>query len=191
MGTLVSDETTHKLVQSADADYPIMGIGTTEKDLDEAKYVMSLNACTTLDLEQWRMFECGYDKEEGVEEENKRSAISEEAIMSHGAERPKKGLELSMQDPSDGEGELCSAAEEKEQYNKWTRELVKLQKDPRVDRQRMKELDRGFDELIAKMYDTVLHDDKWGTRGGEENKIEWFGMSGDHGPVQKRKRGAY
>ena len=55
----------------------------------------------------------------------------------------------------------------------------------------MKELGRGFDELIAKMYDTVLHDEKWGTRGGGENKIEWFGMSGDHGPVQKRKRGAY
>ena len=56
--------------------------------------------------------------------------------------------------------------ENKEQYNKWTRELVELQKDPRVDKQRMKQLDHGFDELIAKMYDTVLHDDNWGTRGG-------------------------
>ena len=46
-----------------------MGIRTTEKDFDEAKYVMSLNACTTLDLEQWRIFECDYDKEEGTEEE--------------------------------------------------------------------------------------------------------------------------
>ena len=80
--------------------------------------------------------------------------------MSHGAERLKRGVELLMQDPSDGEDKLCSEEEKKEQYNKWKRELVELQKDPRVDRQRMKELDHGFDELIAKIYDTVLHDDK-------------------------------
>ena len=133
MGTLVSENTMHKLVHDDDAEYPIMGISMTEKDFDEAKYVMSLNACTTLDLEQWRMFECGYDEEEGTDEEQKCAALSEEAIMSHGAERLKKGLELSMQDPNDGEGELCSGEEKIEQYNKWTRKLIELQKDPRVD----------------------------------------------------------
>ena len=35
----------------------------------------------------------------------------------------------------------------------------------------MKELDHDFDELIAKMYDTVLHDDKWGTLGGEKTRL--------------------
>ena len=55
----------------------------------------------------------------------------------------------------------------------------------------MKQLDHGFDELIAKMYDTVLHDDNWGTRGGGENQMEWFGVSGDNAPVQKRKRAAH
>ena len=66
-----------------------------------------------------------------------------------------------------------------------------MQKDPRVDRQRMKELDRKFDKLIAETYDTVNHDDNWGTQGGGENEMEWFGVSGDNTPVQKRKRGAY
>ena len=51
MGMLVSDNTRHKLVHHDDADYPIIGIGTNEKDLDEEKYMMSLNACTTPDLE--------------------------------------------------------------------------------------------------------------------------------------------
>ena len=79
--------------------------------------------------------------------------------MSHGAEQLKKGLELLIQDPNDGKGELSSEEEKKEQYNNRKRKLVQLQKDPRVDRQRMKKLDHDFDELIAKMYDTVLHDD--------------------------------
>ena len=166
MGTLVSENTMDRLVQHDDAEYPIMGKGTTVNNLAEARYVMSLNSCTTLDLEQWRMFEGGYDEDEDAEEENQLSAITEEAMISHGAGRLKKGLELSMQDTSDGEGELCSAEEKKEQYNKWTRELVELQKDSRVDRKRMKELDRGFDDLIAKMYETVLHDDEWGEPGG-------------------------
>ena len=90
-----------------------------------------------------------------------------------------------------GKVNFAQKKRKKEQCNKWTRELVELHNVSQVDRQRMKELDRSFDELIAKMYDTVLHDDEWVTRRGGENKIEWFGMSGDHGPVQKQKRGAY
>ena len=55
----------------------------------------------------------------------------------------------------------------------------------------MKEFDLKFDKLIAETYDTVNHDDNWGTQGGGENEMEWYGVSGDNKPVQKRKRGAY
>ena len=58
-----------------------------------------------------------------------------------------------------------------------------MQKDSRVDRKRMKELDRGFDDLIAKMYETVLHDDEWGAAGGGENTMEWFDTCEDHGLI--------
>ena len=189
MGTLVSDNTRDRLVQHADAEYSIMGNSTTVNNFAEARYVMSLNACTTLDLEQWRMFEGGHDDEEYTEEENKLSAMKEEGMISHGAVRLKKGLELSMQDTSDGEGKLSSTEEKKQQYNTWTRELVELQKDSQVDRKRMRELDHGFDDLIAKIYETVLHDDTWGEAGGGENNMKWFGTCRDHGPIQKRKQG--
>ena len=102
----------------------------------------------------------------------------------------KKGLQLSMQDASDGEGDLCTEGEQQERFNNWTRKLSELQRDPRIDRKRMKELDCGFDDLIAKLYETVLHDTKWGEAGGGKNSLEWYGNCGDHAPVQKRKRGA-
>ena len=117
-------------------------------------------------------FEGGHDEEEHAVEENKPLAITEEAMLSHGAVRLKKGLDFLMQDTSDGKGELCLAEEKKEQYNKWTRELVELQKDSRVDLKKIEALDRGFDDLIAKMYETVLHDDEWGKAGGGENNME-------------------
>ena len=126
MGTLVSENTRDSLVQHADAEYPIVGNGTPVNMFAEARCFMSLNACTPLDLEQWRMFEGGHDEEEYAAEENKPSAITEEAIILHGVVRLKRGLELSMEDTSDGESELCPKEEKKEQYNKWIRELVKL-----------------------------------------------------------------
>ena len=134
MGTLVSDETMQKLIRHDDVEYPILGSGTTEADWKEAQYVMSLNACTILDLERWRMTESDFDESEGTGEGKQCSVISEQVVMSQEEERLKKGLELSMHDPEEGVDELCTEKENTEHYNKWTRELVELQKDPRVDR---------------------------------------------------------
>ena len=75
--------------------------------------------------------------------------ISEQAVISQGEVQLKKGLELSMHDAEKGVDELCTEKENNKQYKKWTRELVELQKDPRVDRQTMKEFDRKFETLIA------------------------------------------
>ena len=103
-------------------------------------------------------------------------------MISQAAAGIKKGLDLSMQDASDGEGSLSTESEITERYNNWTRKLAAVQQNGRVNRKKMKELDRGLDELIGKLYDTVLDDGKWGQAGGGEKSMEWYGNP-------KRKRG--
>ena len=95
-----------------------------------------------------------------------------------------------MQDASDKEGDLCTKGEQQYWFNNWMRKLSKLQRDPLIDRKIIKELNRGFDDLIAKLYEMVLHDNEWGEAGGGKNSLEWYRSCGDHAPVQKRKRGA-
>ena len=50
MGTMVSGSTLEKLIGDDDAEYPILGRGATAQDFNEARYVMSTNPVTTLDL---------------------------------------------------------------------------------------------------------------------------------------------
>ena len=69
-------------------------------------------------------------------------------MISQAAADLKRGLDLSMQNASEEEGDLYTESENTEMYNNWTRKLVDVQKDNRVDRKSMKELDRGLDELI-------------------------------------------
>ena len=54
----------------------------------------------------------------------------------------------------------------------------------------MKELDCGLDELIQKVYKTVLEEGEWGEASGGRGKMEWYGTCGDYSPNPKRKRGA-
>ena len=108
------------------------------------------------------MFENGHvldkyaDEESEWEDETPLLLLGGLAVISQVAVGLKKGLELSMQDASDREGNMCTKGEQQERFNNWTRKLSELQKDPRIDRKRMKELDRGLDDLIAKLYETVL-----------------------------------
>ena len=117
MGTLMNDATMKLLVCDNDVEYPILGSGTTEADWKEAQYVMSLNACTILDLERWRMTESDFDESVGTGDGKQCSVISEQAVMSQEAERLKKGLELSMHDPEEGVNKLCIEKEKTEHYN--------------------------------------------------------------------------
>ena len=86
------------------------------------------------------------------------SVLGEFGAISQAAAGLKKGLALSMQDASDEAGYLFTNREKIERCNNWTRKLAALQKDDRVNRKRMKELVRGLDELIEKIYETVLDD---------------------------------
>ena len=87
-------------------------------------------------------------------------------MISHAAAGLKKGLALLLQDASDGEGDVCTESEKTERYSNWTRKIASLQKYDRVNRKRMKELDCGLDELIEKIYETVLEEGEWGEAGG-------------------------
>ena len=76
---------------------PILGRGTSVKDLNEARSVMSTNPCTTLDLERYRMFEKGhvsdkYDNDESDWEDNTPlSSLGELCVISQAAAGLKKG----------------------------------------------------------------------------------------------------
>ena len=127
------------------------------------------------------MFEKGhvsdkYDNDSSDWEDNTPlSSLAEFGVISQAAAGIKKGLDLSMQDASDGEGSLSTESEITERYNNWTRKLAAVQQNGRVNRKRMKELDRGLDELIGKLYDTVLDDGEWGQAGGGGKSMEWYG----------------
>ena len=90
---------------------------------------MSTNPVTTLDLERYRMFENGHvsdeyaDEESEWEDETPLLSLGEFAVISQLAVGLKKGLELSIHDASDGEGDLCTEGEQQERFNNWTRKL--------------------------------------------------------------------
>ena len=54
----------------------------------------------------------------------------------------------------------------------------------------MTELDRGLEELVAKLYETILDNNAWGEAGRGKTCMEWYGNCEDHALIQKHKRGA-
>ena len=93
-----------------------------------------------------------YDNEESGREDNTPvSSLGEFGVISQTDTVLPKGLDLLMQDASDGEGDLRLDSKITERYNNWTRKIADVQKDNRVNRKRMKELDCGLDELISKL----------------------------------------
>ena len=57
MGICVREITLTMSSAESGTVYPIFGPNTTEKDFDEARFIMSTDTCTTLDLERYRLYE--------------------------------------------------------------------------------------------------------------------------------------
>ena len=96
MGSLVSEKTMQTLVGDNDTHYPILGRGTSVKEFNEARYVMSTNPCTRLDLERCRMFENGHLSDEYDDDGSNRLCFF--CISNDAGVKPDDIVDLGMMD---------------------------------------------------------------------------------------------
>ena len=96
------------------AVYPILGPNTKEKDFDEARFVMSLDTCTTLVLEDYRLYEEGHipdeydDDDSNYEGRQPLSALAEFGVVTTVAKALNKAVEEFTKEVNTGDGELTS-----------------------------------------------------------------------------------
>ena len=110
MGICVREITLTMSSAESGAVYPILGPNITEKDFDEARFIIILDTCTTLDLEGYYLYEEGHvsdeydDDDSNYEDRHPFFALAEFGVVTTVATALKTAVEVSMREVSTGEG---------------------------------------------------------------------------------------
>ena len=102
MRTLVSKITMTMLSGDRDAVYPILGPNTTQKDFNEARFIMSTEAYTTLNFERYQLYDEGHvsdncdDDDSNFKDNQPLSALAKFGVVITVAKSFNHGVEESM-----------------------------------------------------------------------------------------------
>ena len=192
-GIQVSNNLAMKLKGSMNAEYPILGKNTNQKEFNEAMHVLSLDCCDQFDLERYRLFE--EDDEDDDEtllrdltnNDSSEDDDEEQVVLSRLSAAMQAGISKSNETSN-----MDVIGNDKNLHDR--QKNMRLQVDTvLMDQMGSLSLKNDFESDVDEAYKRYIQavNDEWGQNGGGEGAMELYGKTQAIAKPKERMKRAF